>query len=516
MTSGRAGKVLPLDYIPLLRGDSASGRFVASFDLAEMPKPLMNACMVKVMAWFVPKSAHPQFSGYDEFMHSYQGKTIRALGQPDRAPPPFFAQFPDTTTLNNFKGGKFAKTMGLHLQNTFAQGHNADLVDAYNLIWNFRAASHSSRIDLRPFVGEDANNAMTLARAFWGSNPMRHIVPDYERALLLGNLDLDVQAGQIPISGLSFVGGDDYANRNANMAATAGIVSINGGGASVNIDMDDLYAQMGGETVGVTLADIDKARVAQAMARLRASMAGNDITGYDADDVAVAELMQGFKVPEEFFRRPWLLDSKTTMFGMSERHATDGANLDASVSKGRAAVELNLNVPAQDTGGVILITAEIVPEQLFERQGDPWLYIDNVSEFPDALRDIQRPEPVDLVPNWRIDAAHTTPSGLYGYEPMNAKWDRQFTRLGGVFKQDDPLNPFVESRSGIWQANVVDPVFDANHYLCPAELPHTVFSDTLADAAEIAFRHNVVVRGLTQIGDVLIEANDDFATVTAE
>ena len=62
-----------------------------------------------------------------------------------------------------------------------------------------------------------------------------------------------------------------------------------------------------------------------------------------------------------------------------------------------------------------------------------------------GLPDIQRIEPVDMVLNRRIDARHTAPTGLYGYEPMNDKWNRDFTRLGGDFYQATPGGGWTET-----------------------------------------------------------------------
>lgn len=126
---------------------------------------------------------------------------------------------------------------------------------------------------------------------------------------------------------------------------------------------------------------------------------------------------------------------------------------------------------------------------------------------------MQRVEPVDLVENRRVDALHTSPTGLFGYEPMNAQWNRVRTRLGGSFYQADPLVPWTEQRSAIWMADVVDPVLDARHYVAPTPFPHDVFSDTTADAYEVVVRHAMTLVGLTQFGDVLVEDNNEYETV---
>lgn len=521
MTSGRAGLSLPITHIPLLRGDSMSGRFMAKVDLAEMPKPLLNAVMVNAQAWFVPKSAHPQFSGMDEFRHSYQGKQINALGEAARNAPAFYQQFAAGADLTAYKGSTFLQTLGIHLENAETLGHNSDLVDAYNLIWNFRAAAHSSRITRRDYVTENAANALALAPAFWPTGKFSHIVPDYERALIVGNLDLDVAQGQVVLDNFAMPNsGNSYASRTLrghDGQDVTGVFDI-GGNLRVREDPDNagyplLEGTLAGQTISATIADIDKARTTQAFAKLRTAYAGNDATGFDNDDAIVADLMQGYRVDEDDFKRPWLLDSKRVTFGMNERHATDAANLDDSVTKGMAIVDLSLNVPQQEVGGIVMITLEILPEQLHERQGDPALIIDDVSELPDALRDVQRIEPVDTVQNWRIDNRHSSHTALYGYEPMNAKWDREFTRLGGKFYQANPASPFKEARAGIWTTNIVDPSFNNDHFIAPSPFPHDVFSDVNGDAVEISFQHSVRIRGLTQIGDVLEENNDDYDEV---
>ncbi|MEP3530116.1 MAG: hypothetical protein ABJN39_20245 [Sulfitobacter sp.] len=526
MTSGRAGKVIPLTYVPVLRGDSASGKVGVDIDLAEMPRPLLNAVGANIQAWFVPKSCHPQFSGQDEFMNAYQGQTITALGQADRAAPEYFMNLP--VNLDNgdvVANSEVFKTLGLHLAGD--KSYNVDLVDALALIHNFRLAAHSSRLERRKYAAEDYSEVHTLPRAFWPSGRFSRIVPDYERALIVGSLDLDVSAGQIPVEG---IGIENLAIGDGARVATNAWSDSSGSknsehwfsdhsaGNRVAIEkgannLPQIFANMVGSNVGVTLADIDKARVRKEFAQLRQTMAGNDPTGFASDDAIVAELMQGLRVPEDQFKRPWLLDSKRVTFGMVERYATDAANLDASVSQGRASAQLSINLPQTEAGGLIVVVMEVLPERIYERQADEWLYMTKTEQLPDALRDVQRPEPVDMVENYRIDARHSSPDGLYGYEPMNDKWNRSTTRLGGAFYQADPSNPWTEQRSAIWQTNIVDPQFTEDHWLAPENFPHDVFSDITADAFEVVCRHNITLVGLTQIGDVLAEANDDYQAV---
>lgn len=524
MTSGRAGNVQMLTYIPTLRGDSVSGRVGIDADLAEMPRPLRNSVIANFQAWFVPKSAFPQFSGMDEFIHSYQGEQIAALGQADRNPPAFFYEIAGTE-LTTALGSEMFKDLGLHVPAGTAI--NSDLIDAFWLVYNFRLAAHSSRLVRAKYASEDIDAATKWPRAFWPSGRFSRIVPDYERALIVGSLDLDVTAGQIPIKGLGRLSDGQLTSgeetiREAGETTQTGILTggnINNPAGLRALVVDgwpQVFGEMQGTSVGVTLADIDMARTTQAFAKLRTAYAGNDATGFDNDDAIVAELMQGFRVPDDQFKRPWLLDSQRVVFGMTERHAMDGASLEESVTQGRASATLSLNVPATDTGGTIIVTMEVLPERLDERQSDPWLHITTTEDLPNALRDVQRTEPVDIVPAGRLDARHTTPDAAYGYEPMNDKWNRSTTRLGGAYYQEDPLNPWTEQRSAIWQTSIVDPEFTEDHWLAPADFPHGVFADTSAPAYEVVARHSVAIAGITQIGDVLAENNDDYEAVTFE
>lgn len=539
MTSARAGVVVPIGYAPLLPGDSASGRVGVDVALKEMPKPLLNAVHANVQAWFVPKSAMPQFSGRDELMHAMTGEKIKSLSGTalaERDPPPFFELISAGGASGVFASSAFAKTLGIHVPT--GGSVNTDLIDAFNLVYNFRLAAHSSRLTRRKYAKEDLAASTSLPQAFWPSSRFARVVPDYERALVVGALDLDVSAGLLPITGTGTVrlkpgntaaakikqadGSTDLgamrADREGSLTSSTTPVSpgypvqLNPNG-SLQVNVAELMADMSGRTMGITLADIDKARTTQAFAKLRSAYAGNDTTGFDNDDTIVALLMQGIRVPEDQFKRPWLLDSKRVPVGFAERFATDAANLDASVTVGRASATLSLNVPVQDVGGVIIITVEVLPERVDERMSDEWLLADSFDDLPNALRDVQRVEPVDLVLNRRIDAKHTSPAGLYGYEPMNDKWQRDFTRLGGDFYQATPGAGWTENRSNIWQTEIIDPTFSATHYLAPTPFPHNVFADANADAFEVVCRHQLSISGLTQIGDVLAENNDDYDAV---
>ena len=209
MTSARAGVVVPIGFVPLLPGDSAAGRLAVDVQLKEMPKPLLNAVHANVQAWFVPKSAHPRYASKEELLHAFTGEKIKQLGQPDRNPAPLFSEV-NGTRLDSVKTSKVFTTLGLHVP---ADGViNDDLIDAFVLTYNFRLAAHSSKLARRRYLVENVAEATSLPPAFWPSSRLSRVVADYERALLLGSLDLDVQAGRLPVSGIARITGNGASN----------------------------------------------------------------------------------------------------------------------------------------------------------------------------------------------------------------------------------------------------------------------------------------------------------------
>lgn len=514
MSSGRAGVVNLYGYIPVLRGDSASGSVQLDFKLAEMPKSLLNGVNVRAQAWFIPKSIHPQFAGTDEFMASYTGDTIKALGQPDRAPIPFYTMLNAADSLAAVNSPLY-KQLGIHL--VAGSTINTDLIDAFNLVYNFRLAAHSSRLPKKQYAVQSLSGSVALPPAFWDMGRFNRVVPDYEEALVVGSLSLDVIAGRIPIPQFNRVGGPGPGGTTAlrlDIAPTGMAIQDATASYGLNISIaagETLFAEMAGQNVEVSLADIEKAKDTQAFAKIMQSYAGSNTTGFNAADSAIAHLMQGLSVPSDVFARPWLLDDKVVPVGFTERFSSDANALDTSINNGLASARLSINLPVSDSGGMILITAEMLPERIHERQFDDMLTFSSVSSLPDALRDVQRTLPVDVVLSRRLDAKHTTPSATYGFEPMNDKFNREFTRLGGAFYQASPTAPVTEQRAGLWQSSVVDPIYSEDHFLAPVPFPHSVFADTLAPAFEVVCAHAVVIVGLTQIGDVLLENNGEFA-----
>lgn len=203
------------------------------------------------------------------------------------------------------------------------------------------------------------------------------------------------------------------------------------------------------------------------------------------------------------------------MFGYQQRFATDAANLDESVSNGFATVDLTVRTPPMNTGGVILITAEIVPEQLWERKKDYYLYETNADNLPNYLRDVLDPEQVEVVQNDHLDVNHATPNGTFGYAPLNHAWNRDLVNIGGKYYRpaDDA---FTEDRAKIWTVETTDPTLSSDFYLVSG-LHKKVFADTVSDSFEITCLSDMQISGNTVFGQRLLEADatSDYEEITS-
>lgn len=520
-TTMRAGVVSVLDYVPVLRGDSVGGKIEIEFTLADMPKPLLNGVMVNVQSWFVPKSAHPHFQSWDEFVHSYQRQNIKQLGAADRMPVRFF----NPITGADAENSDHYKTLGLYVNTGANSAVNDDLFDAYTLVHNFRLAAHSSKLPLRKYYREDSVEARRFARAFWPENRYSRVVPDYEAAIIAGAVPLDIQAGFLRFADMVRVGAGGVTaanNSHATPAAVSAEVSRHRIGDGTNYLQFLAQTSSGKLQVNVesggkmttSLQDIDKARLAIAMAKKRQEMNGNDATGFGSENTIMAELMSGFGVHSEMLQRPILLGSQMVPFGFVERFSSDSDALDQSLTRGQTRVSVPINMPIQESGGMILTICEIVPERIYERQADMSLHVLYPDDLPDPSRDVLVTLPVDRVENRRIDAKHTAPLGVFGYEGMNDRWNRSSTRLGNEFRQATPGGSgWEEVRSALWVPEIIDPTYSRDHFLVPSPFPHDVFSLTTGPAAEILVRRAAVINGTTIIGDRLMENNADYAEV---
>ena len=523
ITSLPAGKMVPIAAFPLLREDSVrSGRLRFSFESMETAEILMNAINVRVMAYLVPMLALERFNGsVDQLNLSYEGK------------PPLEGEavvpYIETQAFGAHGSNLIYKHLGLHGRTD--QLVNTAYLEAYNAIWNFRAKNRSPDLDLR------ARLATTLAPAFWQHEQFAHIVPDFDQAVIDGEVPLNIIGSQLAIKnpggaaiGMKPAVTDNTAPtllqtgmgtaRSINAQAAGNALTYSGAalGSTVNglkfvnsglqTDLTGIFAELTENGITVSLSNIELAKKTQAFARIRQQ--------YNAHDEWIINLlMDGISIPEQSFKQPMLIAEKTTIFGMAKRYASDGENLTESVVNGATFLDMSINLPRIGVGGVIMVVAEITPDQLFERQEDPFLHSLNVDALPQYLRDTLDPEKVDVVKNGRIDVDHATPNATFGYEPLNAKWNIDAPRVGGRFYRPEVDAGFDEDRQRIWAVETANPTLSTDFYLCTAM--HTKpFVVTNQDPFEVVTQGDVFIEGNTVFGGHLVEATDDYEKVLAE
>lgn len=518
LTSLNAGKMVPLAAIPLLREDSVTrAEFRVAFDMEETVELLVNGINVRVMAYLVPKLAFERFDGLDSINRSYAGVND-AAGNP---PQPWFEQMdaPDPVGSN-----PLLLALGKHAR--VGTKINTDYIEAYNAIWNFRAKNRSPDIALRTRLQTD------LAPAFWLHQTWAHVVPDFDQALIDGEVALNVVNSKMPVKGIGFSVADGGTTVAANIRQSgdtapttfqtafapdytgtppAGVTNWAvktaqaGTGNSV---FPDIWAELQDNGITVSLSNIELARKTQAFAALRRQYNGH------SDEFLIDLLMSGIEIPDAAWKQPMLLADESTIFGMSKRYASDGASLTESVVNGSTMVDMRFSVPRCNVSGVIMLVAEIAPEQLFERQRDPYMHAINVATLPDFLRDTLDPEKVEVVTNEMVDIDHDTPTATFGYAPLNHNWAKSQPCIGGKFFRPAVDGAFDEDRQRIWAVETANPVLSQDFYLTTTmHYKPFVVTDANVDHFECLVSGAVNIMGLTVFGGTLVEATNDYAEV---
>lgn len=515
LTSIPAGKATPVAAFPLLREDRLSmTRLRLNFEMLETAELLMNAINVRVLAYLVPQLAFTRFDGIDALNRSYMGQLAAGASQVV----PYFT----TLTQGTHGSNAIHKYLGKHARP--GQVVNGAYVEAYNTIYNFRCANRSPDLVERTLVDT------TLAKAFWNHTQFAHIVPDFDQATIEGEVPLE--GSNIPVRGIGYAASTATAPlasasvRETGKAAPTAMTnvythvptapttnqSILYTQATTNVAASAypaIYAELADSGVTLSLANIEVARKTQAFAALRRQYTGHD------DDFIIDLLMNGITVPEQQWRQPILLADRSTIFGMAKRYSSDSLDLTASVVNGATFIDLALTTPVVPVGGIVMVIVEITPEQLFERQQDPFLFTTTTEQLPEFLRDTLDPEKVEVVQNQYIDVDHTTPTGTFGYAPLNHKWTHNAPGIGGKFFRPEVDAPTDEDRMRLWAVETANPTLSADFYLC-TNMHQKPFVATTGDPFECVTRGLAAIEGNTVFGRFLIEASDDYEQIMEE
>lgn len=487
ITSGFAGKFMPLKMIPLFREDGVlNSRLTVQFQMAELSNMILNPVRATAMAYLVPKMAFERFKDMGQIDRSYNG-----IEESGGSVIPWFDMYtPDTQP----RYPEFYEKLGIHWPDGGAV--NTDYIEAYNCVWNYIARQRSASLELRDRLDE------TIAPAFWEHTQMKHVKPTFDDALMDGRVPLTFSGGtqQLPVYSKGVVLGGDRRG-------PAGDASEIPPGEAGRWDWTGIvWSELQENSVEVSIANIDLARETKAWARLR-----NQFEGV-SEEYLMDQLLQGIRIADEGLREPILLSHADTIFGLNERYATDGDNLDVSVADGNTAVTLNLRTPPVPCGGVVVVCAQVLPEQVYERQRDYYFTAESVEDLPNRTADELDPQPVHMVKNGDVDQKHSLPDDLFGYEPLNARWMRSAPNVGGKFYRPDPDGPWDEDRNRIWDTNVVDPALGTDFYLA-SNIRHDVFKSSNEDPFEFWVSGIVRIGGLTYFGPALMEGSDDYEKV---
>jgi len=499
ITSGDAGFFLPIAHIPLLREDSiAQGRMRFNFVMGETADRLLNGVNVKVEAHFVPKLAFKRFRGLESFNRSW-AKQPEDEDEPSSVIP-FFNEL--TIDADAALYPPIFDKLGVHAE--AGSTVNTDLIESYNALVNWQRGQRSKSLPQRDQLDD------TIARCFWQNTQLAEVVPSFDSQQVHGDVPVSIQTGgrmNVQIDRTS-----DNANDHIGMAHKDGthrIRSVDGSGYDAYATLGDatnmMFTELAADGISMSLSSFELARKTQAFAQLR--------NRYQSipEEHLINMLMDGLRIPDLALREPFMLAQRSTLFGFSQRYASDFENLEKSMTTGETFVDLDYRMPATSTGGVVLFTASITPEQLYERQMDHSIHIVDQVEYPAAMVDELDPEKVEIKRNKEVDVAHTT-DGVFGYKPLNADWMRDTPNIGGKFLRRDPAAPWDEDRARFWATETVDPELTEDFYLCTA-LPKGIFSDANVDSYEISAAGVTMVRGHTVFGSMLREATDDYEKI---
>lgn len=518
LSDSMPGVCHPVAFIPMFREDALTGAIEPRVEMLETKELLMNRVTARFTAWVVPFLADPRFKGSrDEFDRSYM---LQESLTGDGVIP-----FVENHALPAGGAGAVPlyKQAGMH-------GNEGDQVNAfnrvaYNLTWNHRAKQKS--IKLWETSKRELDD-MTLAPAFWNHSQFRHTVPDFDQAMIDGEVALNVVSSRLPIKGIG-VRGTPYTGVAGLNKESDGLVVEYGpkvyvaesgtsfGGITIDADADgfpDIYAEMEENGITVSLAGLEEARKLQAFAKLRTQFEGHD------DDYIIDMLMQGLAIPDQWLKQPFQIADVTVPFTQGKRYATDSGNLDDSATSGFARAGIRLRVPRIETGAVVVVMMEILPEQLWERQKD-WFFHARPkgtkpahTQWPDAERDSLDREKVDVVYNGDIDVSHSDPLAYFGFDPMNAKYNQAPPTFGGKFHKPTAITATDDARRRLYAVEAADPALTTSFMIVEQQPMHIKpFLDEFSAPFEIAARGNCVIDGNTQFGGLLIEQTGNYEAV---
>jgi len=485
-TTAKPGKIIPVTAFGLLEGDSCSGRLNLAIEMKETYEVLYNRMHMRATAWFVPKVAMERFQRNKTFFErSAQGEPVTDEDGAETIP------FIDTFTwpasadpIHRYLGvgAKVGATMSTEYR------------ESYNRLVNYMYRQRSKALPQREY------NDDTLAAALWARNSMSDIVPTFDASMIAGETPLSVVSSNLQVGPLdagsgwiskpSFTTFSTDANKHLYVDENAS-------------PANEILAKLSTDGVKVALANIDQARKLVEWAKLRESYEGHP------DPWVIDRLMSGLPIDDQVWFEPMLLDQAMVDIQQLKRMATDGASLEDGMANGIAAASLGINVPQNPFGGTVMVVIELIPEQLYERQADPYLTITDRTKLPKYDQDVMNPMPVVEVLNREVDYDHDSPGTRFGYARRNWAWAENPTRVGGDLYLPGATEVTDKERRVIYPTDVRNPTLSAEFYIATT-LGREPFVEETLDPFKVGVGGMLNVVGLTVIGEVHeSEANYD-------
>lgn len=486
------GKRVPVTAFGLLQGDSASGRLSVAVEMHETHEVLFNRMFCRFSAWFIPGPANKRFLRNIAFYErSAEGEPMTDEEGAESIPFIETHNFPEGGNPLYRALGIAAKT-GTALSTCYVEGYN-------------QVVNYVNR-NLSKSIAEREVTDTTLAPAVWGQSAFSEIVPNFDSGMIAGELPLTIMAGKLPVMTdvLPGTGSTVSAKKSggANYSLNSNDTFVQLSGTSVP-DAHQLYVEMAEGGTVVSLANIDQARELKNWAKMREAYEGHK------DPYVIDRLMGGLEISSQAWFMPMLLDQKMVEVKQLKRMAQDGASLEEGVANGIAVTSLGINVPPNPYGGVVMVIAEGIPEQLYERQADPYITTTDRTKLPQYDADFLNPMPVVEVLNKEIDVDHDSPTVRFGYARRNWQWAQNPTRVGGDMYAPNADAATTKERQVIYPTDVENPTLAAEFYLSTT-LGKTVFVDTDKEPFRCGIGGVIDVMGLTIIGEVHeSEANYD-------
>jgi hypothetical protein len=501
-TSFGAGKTIPFAYANLFREDSIRGQMTLNLQMAETVERLSTSTSMRVQAWVVPSVAMARFSAsMDRFDKSYKKLPDIDGGS---VTPYIFPM--------DFVWDGINEKLGIHADDNAST--NSAIVESFNMIINHRFKNLSKNLTLRDLYDT------TLPPCPWPLNRLSHIVPDYDQNMMDGAVPLEVVDSSLPVYGIGLaqVGSTPLSTEvDGAEESYSSWFSVNGSGNNnsafdnlkVKTDTNgkpDIYAALTDGGLSLSTANLDAVRKSQQWAAIRQQYSGL------SEDYLIDMLMDGLRIPNQAMRHPFKVADVSTLVGYNQRFASDGANLEKSVTTGQSIVDINFAIPSLPCGGLVIFTVEVVPEPLFERQKDHFVHTLDQDKYPSRLRDELDPEPIEIVTNADLDISHSDPTSLAGYQGLNRKWAKSIPRFGGHFAKRTPAAAWSEYRNSIWATDTADPTLNSGWYLANS-LTEEVFASTATDNFELYYKGMGQAQGLTVLGPDVSESSDSFDAI---